>query len=326
MLILNGSCHFVHEEYGENYPTFINTELTFRFNFDFDGATLSPELLGGIHAGYTIRYVVELYDAATKERKERMVLTPYELSSGEKQYTIRDIKLSPIRYYVLAWVDIVPASTDTDYYYHTQNGLESVRLTNLSAYKGSTVARDAFSGRADMDFTVYDGQFDAHTEVTIDLERPLGMYVIFVNDCQAYFAAHSAQGENVPVGVCVRYISGSDLSSPYFRDGYNVNQRVVNHLEERLVLYEDQLVIRPGDEELMLAFDYILVTRDRTPLPLAIDLSDASGNVITTHLLSVPLEQNRQTVIKDAFFTQKEGGGIIIHDQFDDAPIIIELP
>jgi hypothetical protein len=325
LLILNGSCNFVQEEYGENYPTFIDAGLTLRFNTGFNNATLPQKYIGTPDAGYNIRYIIEIYDAATKERKERLDFTQSESLSGEKLYTTH-IKLAPIKYYLLAWVDIVPANTSiADYHYYTQEGLELVRIADISNYKGSLNTRDAFCGRTDMDLIAYDGQFDAHTEVTIDLERPFGIYTVVASDLQAYIAnnADKTYEEIKPAKVRIRY---NVTWNPYFRDGYDVNRRVANHFEENMAPFESNLVSRQEDKEIILAFDYIFVTQDNAPLSFAMDIIDASGQLITTKTLSAPLERNRQTVIADDFLTKKGAGGISINDGFDGDDLIIKIP
>lgn len=83
------------------------------------------------------------------------------------------------KYRVCVWGDYVRKGATADVYYNTAD-LSAV--TVIFPYTGSTDARDAFSGCAEIDLTPYRDRYFAEVDADVTLQRACGKFRIRTND------------------------------------------------------------------------------------------------------------------------------------------------
>lgn len=326
LLVSASSCGSFHE-FPEEPELPGDDDVTLGITLDFDFQMLAQptkESLAAITAGrYDTRYVIEFYRSSDMSSCEkRMVLQGDPASEGVNSlYT--EVTLKSQNYRMMAWVDFVPRDSREDHHYTTVNGLASVKVA--TPYKGSLETKDAFSGSMNIDLVsrvaaLGESSAAAPVPLALTLERPFAKYMIVSTDVVQYKAANAGKewAEIKPVKVRIRH-------SGYFRHGYNVHTSAANDMKENVV-FECQ-PLSESATEVVLASDYVFVTRDNDPISLMVEVLDGEDNIIKTTITNnIALERNKLTIRGNGFLLRKAGeGAITIIDGYDGDDVIIDL-
>ncbi|MFQ8803917.1 MAG: DUF6562 domain-containing protein [Alistipes indistinctus] len=245
------------------------------------------------------------------------------------------------KYRVSVWGDYVRKGATADVYYNTAD-LSAV--TVIFPYTGSTDARDAFSGCAEIDLTPYRDRYFAEVDADVTLQRACGKFRIRTNDL-AELAARRRTLQESP-GLRVRPASpdgiqtggeskaGSDAAgiippvpvtvrvsySSYFPCGYNVTTGYATGGDFRTDVAFTGAVSELGPTSAVLAFDYVFICTESTVVYADIEAYDAAGGLISRNTgIRVPLERGELTTVEGAFpdpkLRQRRYRGI--DDRFD---------
>ena len=82
---------------------------------------------------------------------------------------------------------------------------------------------------------------------------------------------------------------------------------------------------RSGSQETPLAYDYVLVSSDKEDHVMAdLFIYDKDGNEINHYQnIDIPLQRNKETVVRGPFLTLERGsGGIGIDDEFEGEHVV----
>lgn len=238
--------------------------------------------------------------------------------TGRNQLNIPvSMKLHARLYQIVAWVDYENKNDSKGPYYITDN------LTSLlcsDSYRANTDYRDAYYACTELDLRSYRDKWGEEISLDLNMIRPLARYELVANDLpqlRRMIADGKTSGNKFTVKVEYNY---------YLPTGMNLLTGKVGH-SKQYVTYS-RTVTLPTDEEqeeLQLAYDYVMVNGEGSFVSVNIEIADAGKQVISrVKGLQVSYEQGHLTTKKGKFFSVEPNPGISIDTEFDE-DIIIDL-
>lgn len=242
------------------------------------------------------------------------------------------IELPDGDYTILTWADYVPAAEPADWHYQTASltaisiteghtprvnhhksaatGYTDFAVDRSTSQQGRTIIK-CYSHESLARNTADEGYIPVYTN------RPLGRYKIYATDIDEYVAAGGSLDE-IQVQVTYRQ---------YISNGYNVaTQQPNSFIEASTFVTQPQLpVTRSGSQETPLAYDYVLVSTDKEDhIKADLFIYDKDGTEINHYQdIDIPLQRNKETVIRGPFLTLERGsGGISINEEFEGEHVV----
>ena len=150
--------------------------------------------------------------------------------------------------------------------------------------------------------------------VPVQLERAVGRFRLWATDLQDFLNSGN-RVEDLRVQI---------IYKQYVSAGYNVDTETPNRFVQTRTTETTPSTI-PGDGSILLAYDYVLTSSDKEDHVL-VDVFIYEGDKELNHYqnITIPLQRNRETVIKGPFLTTEIGSGDIgIDDEFDDEFVVV---
>ena len=169
------SCQNEPEGLGVNVGGAVDTVVTVNIpdteTRAYSDSALSVFNNGVLDGEATMRYILQVYDAAGNASDERLV----KYSDGKSVNF--DVRLIPGRnYQFVVWVDVVDAEADVDKHYYTRN-LKEVTLNG--EWKAMDESRDAFTT------TELIKNFNSQSGITLTVKRPFAKLRVVTTDTEA---------------------------------------------------------------------------------------------------------------------------------------------
>lgn len=209
-------------------------------------------------------------------------------------------------YSLLAWCDYVdPASPNADLHYSTADLTD---VTLAGDYDGNDHSRNAYSGMAPIDFTVYEG--DTTTVITSDvaLKPIMGMIKFVATDYNQFLV------KPLSVRVMVAYPG-------FLPHRYSVLRGVPFDATTGIYFITNELteLSTEGDGSATLGYDYVMVNGDESSVTVALGLYNDEGKLVgQSGNINVPIRRGGLTVVKGHFLTKTQSsGGIGIDPGFE---------
>lgn len=216
------------------------------------------------------------------------------------------------RYCLLAWADYVDAGSQADKFYDTADLTD---ITLRLPYVGNTHLRNAYSGMAQVDFSVPEGDSTTVVNAPLALRSVMGK-VMFVATDYAEFVAGTPQ----PLRVLVSYTG-------FLPSRYSVLRGVPFDSSTGIqFLTEMATPATSGATQVTLASDYVMVNGEQASVTAALGLYADDGHLVATSgSLNIPIRRGGVTRVMGRFLTRTQsGGGIGIDPDFaGDITIVI---
>ncbi len=278
----------------------------------------------------SMRLITELYQvSSTNERiASESLVARREITVDRLKEAPQDtlqFHVPPGTYRALSWADYVPTRNQTDWHFETPS-LDAIRIK--TDHK-PLVNHHTSSGAGSCNFSVdLDNQGNSQPRlldgtraetvnssvVPLYLERPSGRFKLWATDLQDFLkSGHRIEDLRIQI-IYKQYVSA----------GYNVDTQTPNLFVQTNTM-ETTPTTLPGDGTVLLAYDYVLTSSDRENNVL-VDIFIYEGENELNHYqdVTIPLQRNRETVVKGPFLTKQIGSGDIgIDDDFDDEIVVV---
>ena len=225
--------------------------------------------------------------------------------AGDPLTTTFNLRLPSGGYSLLAWCDYVdPASPNADLHYATADLTD---VTLAGDYDGNDHSRNAYSGMAPIDFTVYEG--DTTTVITSDvaLKPIMGMIKFVATDYNQFLV------KPLSVRVMVAYPG-------FLPHRYSVLRGVPFDATTGIYFITNELteLSTEGDGRATLGYDYVMVNGDESTVTVALGLYNDEGKLVgQTGNLNIPIRRGGITTVEGHFLTKTQSsGGIGIDPSF----------
>lgn len=182
-------------------------------------------------------------------------------------------------------------------------------------YKGNTDYRDGYSGILYID-TYRDENSDGEKTYTVTLTRPMGKFEFLTIDLSEFLDRETSR-RNIPTRARAEdYVVV--VSFPYyFPSSYSViDDRLENSLAG--VSFSTRMTVT-GESEASLGFEYVMIN-DITDggVQAKVDIYDPSMvHVAGSTTLTIPVRRDHHTLLRGAFLSEDNEGGIGIDPDFE---------
>lgn len=194
--------------------------------------------------------------------------------------------------------------------YYDPSDFNKVEIIS-SSYKGNTDYRDGFSGMVDIDTSVA-----PTSAMKIDMTRPMGKFEFVTIDLSEFLDRETsrrslstrATPEEYNVVVSYPYYYPSSYS---LLDDRNENSRAGVSFKTKMTV--------TGDSEASLGFDYVMLSGlPGDAVQTRVDIYDpANTHVAGSIILTVPMKRDVHTVLRGAFLSEQNEGGVGIDPDFE---------
>ena len=304
--------------------------------YDHNGNYEEIELEANLSEAYipnehlSMRLVAELYKMESPEdRIDKGVLVAHRTVSVDRlleapQDTLQ-FHVSAGFYRALVWADYTLRDNVEDWHFKTEN-LNAVQVDvdhdlRDNHHKNSAAGRCDFS--VDFDFSRSSAPIilsetrtipAADHIVPVYLERAVGRFRLWATDLQDFLNSGN-RIEDLRIQIVYKQ---------YVSAGYNVDTGTPNRFVQMYVTETVPTTVLE-DGNVLLGYDYVLTSSDKEDHVLVdVFIYDEDKELNHYKNISIPLQRNRETVVKGPFLTQKIGSGDIgIDDEFDDEFVVV---
>lgn len=279
-----------------------NTEMA-TWNHWYNGKTVEEQSLGGaesfLNTDGLMRYIVRSYPVVDKKQTSREhTQEDVSMKVVEDGYdNAVQLKLRPGNYKVMVWSDMVMTKSDQPYY----NADDFSEIYLDGKHVGSTDYKDAYKGWIDLE--VLPG---ATNQVELKMQRPLARFEFIATDAQEFIAKEESKS-NKKVSM----------------DDYKVVFSYVGFMPNTYSLFTDKPVdsstnvsfesklSKLSDTEVSMGFDYVFVNDKESRITLQIAIyNNQNVRIMASDPISVPLQRNRNTLVRGNFLMLNASGGI----------------
>ena len=321
----------------------INTDRTppryyKELTYDHHGNSQEIELEATLSDAYipderlSLRLITELYKLSSfEDRVDQGVLVARRIVTVDR---LKEASQDTLHFHVpaglyraLTWADYTLKDDHADWHYQTEK-LDAIQedvdhKPRVNHHKNSAAGSCNFSVDFDLSKS---GTPIILTEtratpvpdhvVPVQVQRAVGRFRLLATDLQEFLNS----------GNLIEELRVQIVYKQYVSAGYNVDTETPNRFVQTQVM-ETAPEIVPRDGSVLLAYDYVLASRDKEDQVL-IDVfvykDDRELNRYQNIL--VPLQRNKETVIKGPFLTQKLGSGDIGIDGDFDGGFEVVIP
>lgn len=283
-------------------PTAVN--VTAELSFD-----LKPDARPGTRAeaSYRHRIIVDAY--LNRELAARQVVYREPTDAAQLTTTV-NMKLHARDYQLVVWADYVQAGSEKDLYYNTTT---LVPALNADPYQANTEQKDVLYANHSLPLGQYRNQWNVQVPVRLELKRPAARYELIADDVTK-FLRKIADKEIVgkKFTLTVRYTN-------FFYTGFNALDEIAKHALQ-YVSY-NRSITPPATEtkELSIGLDYVFVPDGKADIPIAVELTDESSNLIARTYLLLSCKAGESQTIRSNFLTADPSGGVGFDPDYDDS-------
>ena len=150
--------------------------------------------------------------------------------------------------------------------------------------------------------------------VPVQLERAVGRFRLWATDLQDFLNSGN-RIEDLRIQI---------IYKQYVSAGYNVDTETPNRFVQTRTTETIPTKV-PGDGSVLLAYDYVLTSNNKEDQVLVdVFVYDEDKELNHYQNITIPLQRNRETIVKGPFLTRKIGSGDIgIDDDFDDEFVVV---
>lgn len=314
-------------------PPLYYKELVYDGNGEHTSTLLEPTQSATYIADerLSMRLITEIYQlSAPDSRTDEGILV------DRREITVERLKEAPQdtvqfivpkgTYRTLTWADYVLTSNAVDWHFNTQ-ALNSIQVDvtqqphdnhHKSAAAGARNFTVDFSQSGYTGTPVFIDETRAVTAennvVSLNLQRASGRFVLLSTDLKEF----------VNSGNKIDDLQVHIIYKQYVSAGYNVDTGTPNHFIQTYTL-ETTPTILQSESTILLAYDYILTSSDREDnILIDIFIYDDGKEVNHYQNVTIPLQRNRETIVKGPFLTKEIGSGDIgIDNDFDDEIVVV---
>ena len=298
--------------------------------YDHEGNYQEAELEATLSSAYipderlSMRLIAELYKlSSVEDRVDQGVLVARRIVTVDRlkeapQDTLKFHVPSGI-YRALTWADYTLKDDQEDWHYQTEK-LDAIQekvdhKPRVNHHKNSAAGSCNFlvdfnlskSGNPTILQRTRATPAPDHV-VPVQLQRAVGRFRLRATDLQEFLKS----------GNRIEDLSVQIVYKQYVSAGYNVDTENPNRFVQTQTMETIPSIV-PEDGSVLLAYDYVLTSLDKEDHVL-IDVFIYKDDRELNHYqnITIPLQRNKETVIKGPFLTQKVGSGDIgIDDDFD---------
>ncbi len=289
---------------GQNGKTGFKITLDSPTAYVFGRAMDNSGGMGNV-TGHSMRYILQVY---TKGATPTLAHSDKKVVAISASSVSFDVELEPELYDFLFWADFVTDAGGTDLYYNTADLRNVQMLKTGSDYLGDHT-RDAYFAAvlgADLETPGY-------TFPATSLKRPFGRIEVSSNDY------NPADNDKKPTSAKLTY-SGAIASA------FNVaTGDVVAAAPLSAQTFTRAIPAPTSGTTRDLVYDYIFAAKDKsTKAAFAVELSNAGGTISTRTMNTIPVHQNKRTILAGDFFTSNNAeftGTVNIDDFFEGDPL-----
>lgn len=285
-----------------------------------------------------LRFVIEVYQGKHIDMRspqpERLIIRREKIIPNDMQppQDTLLLELPEGDYSALSWADYVPAENPSDWHYKTDI------LSDVNVVEGHTPRVNHHKSAA-TGYTDFSVKYDANGQeqiiinnyshpqlaqevpdkqfIAVHTDRPLGRYKIYATDIDEFLEAGGSL-DDIQVQITYRQ---------YISNGYNVaTQQPNSFIQASSFVMRPQIsVTRSGETDSPIAYDYVLVSSNNEDHVMAdVTIYDKDGNEINHYQgIDIPLQRNKETVVRGPFLTLEHGsGGIGIDDNFEGEHVV----
>lgn len=313
--LFSGCIHEYPDDEGTD-PTLLTVEVNLTLNLEWEDYQSRSKAATRSVGSYARRCVVEVQ----RERKTvyRQTVVLKDFTEGQVEFMLPEtLTLHALEYTVAVWTDYTEAESEDGLYYNAAN---LGNITINEPYTGNTDYRDCHYATATLDLRPYRDQWNARVRLDVDIVRPQAKYRIIATDVKDFLETVRRKYPEQTV-FNIRFSYGF-----YFPLAFNAWEG--RPVDSQLgVAFTDVLALpNDGTEELLLGSDYIFVNGTGSYIPLSIEITTGSGELVgRLASLNVPYQQGYVTTIRGLFLTAISGSGGIGIDSDFDGDIDIDL-
>ena len=254
---------------------------------------------------YRHRFIVDAY--LDRQLAARQVIYK-DITDDEELSASIGMKLHARDYQLVVWTDYVAAGSEEDLYYNTST---LVPVINSGSYKGNTEYKDALYASQPLLLSDKRDLWNAQVHVKMEMQRPVARYELIADDVTKFLkkiAAGEVTGNKFT--VTVRYTN-------FFSTGWNALDGITKNA---LQYISYSLSIQPPaaeTEELRIGLDYVFVPDGGADIPIAVEVTDASSNLIARTYLLLQCKADQSQTIRSNFLTADPSGGVGFDPDYD---------
>ena len=305
-------------------------------NYDNTGNYEETELEANLSESYIpderldMRLVTELYQIESPEDKidKGVLVARREIAVDRLKEAPQDTLQFQVPagiYRALTWADYTLKDNTSDWHFKTEK-LDAVEVDvdhkpQNNHHKNSAAGSCNFSvvfdqSRKGNPIILNERRAETTSDhiVPVQLERAVGRFRLWATDLQEFLNS----------GNRIEELRIQIIYKQYISAGYNVDTETPNRFVSTRTM-ETTPTTLAEDGCVLLAYDYVLTSSNKEDHVL-VDVFVYDGDKELNHYqdITIPLQRNRETVVKGPFLTKKIGSGDIgIADDFDDEFVVV---
>ena len=272
----------------------------------FENGVLTPE-------NVTLRYIMQVYDAAGNASKERQVAYSDGTSVAFK------VRLVPERHYnFVVWADVVTKEatatefTDVDNHYITKDedgksNLNNITLNPNSEWTAMDETRDAFTGYFNTEEIDANKPYSGSLPINITLTRPFAKLRVVTTDMEAL-----GNLDIVPTTATVKYV---EVSKAF--NAYNGKAAAATEAKEHtyaIATYGDNV----ENKSMVLFTDYLFANDDIVKFEFEVFDQKNQSIKYNNFNTDIPVKRNFLTTIKGNVLTDGNNIKVDVSDDFEN--------
>ena len=298
--------------------------------YDHEGNYQEAELEATLSSAYipderlSMRLIAELYKlSSVEDRVDQGVLVARRIVTVDR---LKEAPQDTLKFHVpagiyraLTWADYTLKDDQEDWHYQTEK-LDAIQekvdhKPRVNHHKNSAAGSCNFSVDFDLSksgdpiiWSETRSTPSADLVVPVYLDRAVGRFRLWATDLQDFLNSGNRL-EDLRIQI---------IYKQYVSAGYNVDTESPNRFVQTQTMETIPSLV-PEDGSVLLAYDYVLTSLDKEDHVL-IDVFIYKDDRELNHYqnITIPLQRNKETVIKGPFLTQKVGSGDIgIDDDFE---------
>lgn len=298
--------------------------------YDHEGNYQEAELEATLSSAYipderlSMRLIAELYKlSSVEDRVDQGVLVARRIVTVDR---LKEAPQDTLKFHVpaglyraLTWADYSLKDNANDWHFKTDQ-LDAVQVDvdhkpRDNHHKNSAAGKCNFSVDFDLSksgdpiiWSETRSTPSADLVVPVYLDRAVGRFRLWATDLQDFLNSGNRL-EDLRIQI---------IYKQYVSAGYNVDTENPNRFVQTQTMETIPSIV-PEDGSVLLAYDYVLTSLDKENHVL-IDVFIYKDDRELNHYqnITIPLQRNKETVIKGPFLTQKVGSGDIgIDDDFE---------
>ena len=276
-------------------------------------SSLNPE-------DYDTRYVIKAFpqnnrgDYSTTPSKT-WVFTEADVT--ELNYEV-SLFIAEGNYKFMVWTDFVPAGTQDNYFFNSENFGEIIENTR---YCGNNDMRDSYSGWTTVDVVRFGSSVPPVSGV-IEMSRAISKFTFESIDLIDFLTKEArTKSDKGSTKVEPSDIDLSEYKIIFYYTGFKPS--AYNMFSDRpndssTGIRFDSNIQQIDENTAYLGFDYCFSNSDETTVNMAIGVYDKDNNEVSLiNGIDVPLQKGKHTIIRGRFMTQESYGGVAINPEFD---------